>query len=277
MKKLFCLILAVLLCLASCGKEVPVAETEIVEPEIEQETEPEIEPEIEIVPEQETQPKLELKNNYGDYPPMQSPEMIARFEKVWDFSQYYYECFDVLEFEGKTYVVALSGNDWSVHMFLLNEENGEETLEETAAEGSRYFFEVDFINISQGKFIEAYCATHMGNGNLLLIPIDEPSKEKYAIPAIGGLGGHDWLAQFNYLSEYGSNATRFKNGHLEADYRDINGDGHTDIVMTGIQEVNNRDRTEVVAEYDCKFVYIYDVYEDEFILDVSRSRHDELS
>ena len=136
---------------------------------------------------------------------------------------------------------------------------------------------MEYVEISQGDFIAAICTTHVGNGDLRLIPIDEHTKIYYEIPASRAMGGNEWLEQFNYLFEYGSDCTDFYGGHMTPNYKDVNGDGHTDIVLTGVQFVRNRERTGIVAEYDCEYVYLYSEAEDEFLLDVSRSRHDDLN
>ena len=131
--------------------------------------------------------------------------------------------------------------------------------------------------MTQGNFIAAICTSHVGNGDLRLIPIDEDTKTSYEIPASRAMYGNEWLEQFNYLFEHGSDCTDFYGGHMTPNYKDVNGDGHTDIVLTGVQFVRNRERTGIVAEYDCEYVYLYSEAEDEFLLDVSRSRHDDLN
>ncbi len=300
MKKLFCLILAVLLCLASCGKEVPVAETEIVEPEIEQETEPEIEIEADPVPVPEPAPETEsepvpvpdpepeiesvpeppvIKPNYYNGPKVQ-PKLKSEHQYLFDAYDKSVDgiagYFEVLDLGGKRYVLATLKDHWYGELLYVNESGDEIVFEETAAGGFIDRLDVEYVEMSQGNFIAAICTTHVGNGDLRLIPIDEDTKTSYEIPASRAMFGNEWLEQFNYLFEHGSDCTDFYGGHMTPNYRDVDGDGNTDIVLTGVQFVRNRARTGIVAEYDCEYVYIYDVDEDEFILDVSRSRHDEL-
>ena len=282
MKKLFCLILTVLLCLASCGKEVPVAEPEIVEPAIE--TKPE--PEIEIVPELEPEPVAEpepeppvIKPNYYNGPKVQ-PKLKSEHQYLFDAYDKSVDgiagYFEVLDLGGKQYVLATVSDFWYGELLYVNESDGEIVFEETAAGGFIDRLDVEYVEMSQGNFIAAICTTHVGNGDLRLIPIDEDTKTSYAIPASRAMYGNEWLDQFNYLFEHGSDCTDFYGGHMTPNYRDVDGDGNTDIVLTGVQFVRNRARTGIVAEYDCEYVYIYDMNEDEFILDVSRSRHDDI-
>ncbi len=278
MKKLFCLILAIILCLASCGKAEPVIEEQnIVQEEVlnpEPEPAPVIEPEPEPVPEApvikpnyyngaKVQPKLKSEHQY----------LFDAYDKSVDGIAGYFE---VLDLGGKQYVLATVSDFWYGELLYVNESDGEIVFEETAAGGFIDRLDVEYVEMTQGNFIAAICTSHVGNGPLRLIPIDEHTKISYEIPASRAMFGNEWLEQFNYVEQFSYDATDFYGGHMTPNYKDVNGDGHTDIVLTGVQFVRNRARTGIVAEYDCEYVYIYDAVEDEFILDVSKSRHDAL-
>jgi len=146
--------------------------------------------------------------------------------------------------------------------------------------GNREYFSYDVVNMSQGVFVAAFCATHMGNGNLDLVPISEPGKIKYTIPRAVDHHYEDMAltaVEFGLASEADGTITAsaiYLGGRLNADYIDVNQDGNTDIVLTGVQQVyeTGTNHEQILRQvYYIKLVYLYDPIEDDFILNDAMS------
>ncbi len=182
--------------------------------------------------------------------------------------------FEVLEIEGEKYVFARAYDRDFGYLYKVIENEAEIEFEYADLHGHPDWFEIGVAEMSQGRFLTAVSASYAGNGGLLLASDEAEYGDWRTIGICGSMYDNEWIEGFNYVDEYGANAVGYYGGHMTPNYRDVDGDGHTDIVLTGVQFVRNRARTGIVAEYDCEYVYIYDVDEDEFILDVSRSRHD---
>lgn len=173
--------------------------------------------------------------------------------------------------------------DSSLYFIQFSDSGDEPFIERTAASGLERFFEVDLIEISQGAFIAAYCSSHMGNGTLSLIPVNDYKKTKYTFPAIGFYSGeNEWLSQNNFLELYGDSASSYMSGHLSAFYEDVSGDGLTDVILSGVQELRySKDDGayllgEIMEYYYCKYVFLYDAVSDSFYLDEELSLHQKI-
>jgi len=165
---------------------------------------------------------------------------------------------------------------WGCSLYLIIIDNYEITeIINTGIGGNSVYFSYDVVGMSQGDFISAYCSSHMGNGNLVLFPISEPTESKYGIPAVD----HDYEDMRLTALEYGlisgdeeqlTASEIYLGGKLHADYIDINQDGNTDIIMTGIQQIyeTGKDFQDQILrrEYYVKNVYLYNLAEDDFIL-----------
>lgn len=75
------------------------------------------------------------------------------------------------------------------------------------------------LNIGKNPFLQAFHSSHQGNGVFAIYE----SYHNGGLICLLAIHGHD-----SHKDEM-----TFKNGHVDADYLDINDDGYTDIVITG--------------------------------------------
>ena len=185
--------------------------------------------------------------------------------------------------EGNTFYFAntISQFMWSSELYMLVVEDGKITsIIDTGLGGNNTYFSYDVVSISQGVFISAFCATHSGNGDLLLMPIYEPNNVKYLIPdAVDSYYEESELTAIDYeISEVkgkGTASSVYLGGKLHASYIDVNQDGHTDIVLKGIQQIyeTGQDQEQLLKqEHFVTYVYLYDPMIDSFIFDLAMSK-----
>lgn len=131
------------------------------------------------------------------------------------------------------YFLYTPANGWCTTLFQIQQENGEILSLDYVSEGATDYFDFDVISITEGEFVTAYSATHMGNGSLVLVGMDTiadrqvgdaPDYELYAI---------DGYYEDMELGDKPKASKVFANNALLPEYRDVNGDGNTDIVLTG--------------------------------------------
>ena len=179
------------------------------------------------------------------------------------------------------FVNTISQFMWSSELYMLVVENGKITsIVDTGLGGNNNYFSYDVVSISQGVFVSAFCATHSGNGDLLLMPIYEPNTVKYLIPdVVDNYYEESELTAIDYeISEAkgkGTASSVYLGGKLHASYIDVNQDGHTDIVLKGIQQVyeTGQDQGQILKqEYFVTYVYLYDPVIDSFIFNIAMSK-----
>jgi hypothetical protein len=146
---------------------------------------------------------------------------------------------------------------------------------DTGLGGNREYFSYDVVQLSQGDFIVAFCSSHMGNGNLVLMPISDITRSKYGIPDVIDNHYEDMHAtaiEYGLAPENDENVTAsavYLGGTLHADYVDANQDGNTDVVLTGIQRIyETGDNNEQILrqEYYVRNAYLYDSIIDDFVV-----------
>jgi|GEM_PF-4751966 len=179
--------------------------------------------------------------------------------------------------QGETFYFAALQQDffWSAELYLIRAQEGKiAEVIATGAGGLESVFEYDLIDISQGKFIAAYCASHAGNGDLELIPLNSPGAAQYSIPAVDCHyeDTEETANEYGVPGEMGSGSTAssvYRGGKLEAAYADVDGDGHTDIVLSGVQQIFAEEDGEWVLrqEHFVENVFLFDAAADEFALD----------
>jgi hypothetical protein len=176
---------------------------------------------------------------------------------------------------------------WGSELYMIITDN-DEIIEviDTGLGGNSEYFSFDIVNLSQGIFVAVYCASHAGNGELTLAPINEISKAKYSfsdavdnhyesmrLTAIEyGLAPEYSLIELEEGEEIDGKKAKasavYLGGKLCVDYGDVNLDGSTDVVLTGIQRIyeeGNNNEQILKQEYYIKKVYIYDHIIDEFV------------
>jgi len=119
----------------------------------------------------------------------------------------------------------------------------------------------------QGSVLEVYGETHMGNGNLYLYRVGEKELSLlFNTTAVDNYNENVWRSQG--YPEYGGYSTCgkvYENEKLSADYKDLNGDGISDVVLSGKtnviceKEVEGSERTIEVraAEIPVHSVYFF--------------------
>ena len=132
--------------------------------------------------------------------------------------------------------------------------------------GNTYYLKYKIIDITQGKFISVFTASHQGNGGLGIYSIDDLNKLQYSI-------GRVLISPFQWLDLYGNKYGFSNRGDLYSNYEnytptdnyyDFNGDGETDVILTGVMNVYNGKTGEVLRRIFIKNVYLYDVDLDTF-------------
>ena len=163
---------------------------------------------------------------------------------------------------------------WSSILYQINFDKGEIVgLIDTGAGGLSEYFQYNLIEISPGSYLAVYCSSHMGNGDLELIPLNEIGEAKYAFPAIDGYYEETELTAIEYglSSGYGNDilaSAVYLCGKLHAEYTDTNNDGNTDIALSGIQQIYETSingELLLKREYFVRNIYLYAPLEDCFI------------
>ena len=169
---------------------------------------------------------------------------------------------------------------WGSELYMLIIDDDKITkIVDTGLGGNSEYFSYDVASISQGVFVSAFCSSHSGNGDLRLMPINEPNTVEYLIPnAVDNYYEESELTAIEHeitkANGKSSASSVYLGGKLHASYVDVNHDGHTDIVLTGIQQiyetVQNHGQT-LKKEYFVKNVYLYDPIMDDFVYNATRS------
>ena len=89
-----------------------------------------------------------------------------------------------------------------------------------------------------GPILEVYGQTHMGNGNIYLYKVDS-GKLTLIFSTVAVKGSWTVGSPTENVKKYGyvDCSETYKNGHLTANYPDLNNDGISDVVLTGINVV----------------------------------------
>lgn len=143
------------------------------------------------------------------------------------------------------------------------------------ASGMHEYLKFDIVTLSEGNYIAVYSASNVGNGNLLFVDINKLyGRQNGADPDFQMLAVD---AHYEKLPCNGSNYTLskvFSNGILIPEYKDIDGDGNTDVILSGIVETyqSEKDSEDFTLEsrQDVTQMYLYDDKEKKFTLQSSQ-------
>jgi len=179
---------------------------------------------------------------------------------------------------------------WGTGLYLIITDDYEIVkVVDTGLGGYSEFFSYEIVSMSQGDFLAVYCSAHTGNGELVLAPITEMNRTKYIFT--DAIDDH-YECMRSTAIEYGlapehsqevisgeifeededghvEASTVYLGGKLHADYFDVDQDGNTDVVLTGIQrvyETGNNNEQILKQEYYVKNVFLYNPEIDGFIL-----------
>ena len=102
--------------------------------------------------------------------------------------------------------------------------------------------------------LEVYGITHMGNGALYLYELR---------------GARLILLLETRALDFNANPVQFKDGTLEPDYRDLNGDGVADLTLTGVLEDRGEKEDTFVSSRPCRRVFLWHREQGNFIEDAA--------
>jgi len=171
---------------------------------------------------------------------------------------------------------------WRTGLYVIHVEDNKITkVINTPLGGNERNFSYDVVNISQGTFIAAYCSSHVGNGDLDFVSVFNPDIIKYTIPYAVDSDYEDMrltAIEYGLAPEYDENFSEdnenitasavYLGGKLHANYVDIDKDGNTDIILTGIQQIyqtGTNNEQILKKEYYIRSIYLYDPLKDDFI------------
>lgn len=165
---------------------------------------------------------------------------------------------------------------WASELYLVSVSNNKITdIVYTGLGGLTDYFSYDITEMSQGIYVWAYCSSHSGNGELDLVSIENLGTVKYTIPnAVDAYFERNGVPD----AEYTNSSDVYLGGKLHAEFIDLNNDGSTDIMLTGIQQIYEEEEKETQdilrKEFYIKNVYLYDFEKDEFIFSDELSKRD---
>ncbi len=156
-------------------------------------------------------------------------------------------------------------NNWECELYYIECDADNNFVKVTACGGgNKDLFTLDIVNLSGENYAAVANATHMGNGNLELYPLDKESSRHYSIDGV--IDNHyESMALVDDNGYDYSKSQVYYDGRLNVEYTDVNKDGYTDIVLSGIiLEYEAYPGEESVNTYgkltdsqNCKRTYLY--------------------
>ena len=135
------------------------------------------------------------------------------------------------------YFFLYTPNDyWETTLYQIRETDGVIQALDYISSGATDYFNFDIISISEGDFVTVYSASHMGNGSLELMELESIPERK-----VGEAPDYELYAIDNHFEgvegKTGKPTSKvFHNGMLTPEYKDVNNDGNTDVVLNGVVE-----------------------------------------
>jgi hypothetical protein len=181
-----------------------------------------------------------------------------------------------LQNDNVTFVELKESGMWETQLYILEtDEKRIVNLIPTSVGGLDTMFDFEIVEINSTPYIAAYSASHQGNGALELIPI-KSELPKYSISCIDlhfentaqTADEHGVFSQYGYETA----SSVFLGGKLHASFKDIDGDGHIDIELKGIQQIyagGDGEAAELVREYFVKQIYLFVVKSKTFVMNVN--------
>ncbi|MDF2514141.1 MAG: peptidase BlaR1 [Herbinix sp.] len=173
----------------------------------------------------------------------------------------------------KYYFLYWEDEGWACELYYIETDEQDLVQRVTALSGgNKEQFSYDVVKLSGENYAAVYSSSHMGNGDLILFPLDNEKSSTYTIE--GAIDHH-----YESISTVDENGTEcmssqiYYNGRLTADYEDVNEDGFTDIILTGIvlkytgysgEEYFNG-YGQLTDSLNCKRTYLYQKNEDQFV------------
>ncbi len=154
---------------------------------------------------------------------------------------------------------------WDCALYHIQcDEQGNVTKVTACGSGNAELFSYDIVKLSGENYAAVYSASHMGNGCLMLFPLDGEADKTYTID--GAVDRHyEAMALVNEDGYDYMKSRIYYDGRLTAEYTDVNQDGYTDIVLRGIiltytgypEEEYANSYGELTTSQNCTRTYLY--------------------
>lgn len=185
--------------------------------------------------------------------------------------------------DNQYFLIVKKGADWADSLWCLkfNKDTIIEKKQITDVEGE--IIKYDLVDISQGEFLELYIASHQGNGQTILLDVNDLSVQFVFEGTVDfhneGSVGEDIIQEFmlptlpGYDKGYGYSFV-YNGDMVTSVFSDLNDDGNTDVTFYGIKELVTDDENIPIQFIYIEDVYLYDGSKNQFFLsqDLSESK-----
>lgn len=163
---------------------------------------------------------------------------------------------------------------WECSLYsIICDTEGQVNRIEACGGGNKEWFSYQVVDLSGMNYAAVTCASHMGCGTLDLYPLDEENGSTYSIDNVID-NNYELMALKDENGYDYAESSVYYDGKLDAEYQDVNADGYTDIVLTGIvldyeaypdMEYANT-YGELKRSQNCKRIYLYDAAKKQYKL-----------
>ena len=209
------------------------------------------------------------------------------FQSIISVEMNSYSCNETVS--DKIYLATITTeNLWESGVVLIRtEENQIVGIEMLPFGGNKCLLKYDFVIINQIPYLAVFSATHNGNGDLdfyLLSELGENSVKSFALPSIIDTYREESQAlaiEYGFSHEYDNSARGsliYPQGSLNVEYVDVDADGLTEIVASGLQQLiitNDEGEDFIGKTFYEKRVYRYD--NNNYVLDENLSCKKEIN
>ena len=164
-------------------------------------------------------------------------------------------------------------NNWKRALYYIHYDDDNHVIKVSpCGEGEKDLFSYSIVNLSCEDYVAVYCASQIGNGNLELFHLDGSNSNADPITIDKVIDSHYELKEsIDYTGSKCASSQVYDNGKLNAEYIDVNQDGFTDIVFSGIilsYESNDGDiaSNKLIDSQNCRRTYLYNSSSKQFEL-----------
>ena len=149
--------------------------------------------------------------------------------------------------EDIVYLAAITpSTGWETLLFNITVgDDGEiSEIDNTGIGGNKYLFDYELVELNNVFYVAVVSASHSGNGDLQFFPVSKFGVDEmaFSLPNIVDVyheESEETAVEYGLFSGYGGGVKGslvYPQNKLNAEYIDTNGDGKTEIVLTGIQQ-----------------------------------------
>ncbi|HKM00098.1 MAG TPA: SH3 domain-containing protein [Mobilitalea sp.] len=179
--------------------------------------------------------------------------------------------YNVFTFQSKVYrgiefdfLLEKEKDNWKCALYSIHYDDDHHVIKVSpCGEGEKDLFTYSIVNLSCEDYVAVYCASQIGNGNLELFHLDSNNSNVDPISIDKVIDNHYELKEsIDYTGSKCASSLVYDNGKLNAEYIDVNLDGYTDIVFSGIilsYESNDGDiaSNKLTDSQNCRRTYLY--------------------